>query len=939
MTTTRDEAPDPRVRVDALFDQALDLEGQGRIAFLDRVTDGDAPLRAELNALLALVEGGAQALDPGSIAAGALWQAIATGSAYDGLDGSLASGSAIDAGRVVGAWRLQHELGRGGMGSVYLAARVDGGFEQRGALKLIRAGVDSDDFLLRFAQERQILATFDHPNIARLLDGGRDETGRPYLVMECVEGQPIDRHCDAGSLDVPQRVALFVAVARAVSYAHRHLVVHRDLKPSNIVVTSDGEVKLLDFGIAKVLSSGDAGMEALTRTSARLFTPEYATPEQLQGGSATTAADVYQLGLLLYELLCGQRAQRVLDGSAATLEDVVCRREPVRPSVQAMDSTPATLAARRTTAPALRRELRGDLDTIVLKALRKAPERRYASASELADDLERWRQGKPVRARPESTRYRTGKFLKRHPFGVSAAAVLLVVLVAYAATVTLQARTITRERDRAQAEARKAEQVKALVLRLFQGADPQLSGGAQLTARELLDRGWSGIQAELAGEPDVRVELLDTIGEAYRQLGLYDRADPLFEQALLDARASTGSPLLVARALRSLGRLRGDQGRHDESEPMLRDALDRYRSALGDRHPEVAATLDEVGLVRFRRGDAAGAEDIYRRALEMRRALLGYEHVDVADSLDSLGLTLRQRGEYAAAEPLHSEALALRRRLLPPTHPNLARSMSDLALVRTDLGEYDSAEALYREARTIMAQAYGARHPHVATVANNLARLLQVQRRFDEAVPLLRQALDIRREALGERHETVALTFNDLGLTLGESGDLAGAEVAYGQALAAYAPDHHWRAATIFNLGRLAENRGDFAVAERHYRDALERQRRDYGPDHDRVGTDLNRLGVVLHRQGRLREAEAHMRQALSIFRTRLPDGHPRMASVLMPLGTLLLERGDHEDASRMLQEAWRVRHDGYGADDQRTREAAMLLSRAQAYSASPSRQ
>lgn len=923
-----------RARLDALFDQALDLEGDARAAFLVDVGAHDPALRAGLEELLALTADDTAALDPDALAGGALWRAVATATIDDAPPGAPPVG--LDAGREVGAWRVQGELGRGGMGAVYLATRIHGGFEQRGALKLIRAGIGTDDFLRRFAQERQILARFDHPNIARLLDGGCDEAGRPYLVMECVEGEAIDRHCDAAALDVAGRIALFLAVARAVAYAHRHLVVHRDLKPSNIIVTADGEVKLLDFGIAKVLASTEGEAADATRTAARLYTPEYATPEQVRGEPATTAADVYQLGLLLYELLCGRRAQRAGDGSLAALENAVCTREPVRPSLLAADAEPATLAARGTTARALRRALAGDLDTIVLKALRKAPERRYASVMELVDDLERRRQGKPVRARPESARYRAGKFLRRHPVGVLSAVVLVLVLAAYAATVTLQSREIARERDRAQAEARKARQVKALVLRLFEGADPQVSGGAQLSARELLDRGWSGIRTELGDQPEVRIELLDTVGEAYRQLGLYERAEPLFVQALADARGAGMPPRLQARALRSLGRLRSDQGRHDEAEPLLRTALAQYRGLHGARHAEVAATLDDLGLVRFRRGDVEGAERIYRDALAMRRALFGNEHADVADSLDALGLALRQRGEYAAAEPLHSEALALRRRLLPATHPDLARGMSDLALVRTDLGEYDSAEALYREAKALLVQACGPRHPHVATVSNNLARLLQVQRRFDEALPLLREALAIRVETLGERHETVALAHNDLGLTLAESGDDAGAQAAYAEALAAYAPDHHWRAATIFNLGRLAEKRGDYAVAERHYRDALERQRRDYGPGHDRIGTDLNRLGVVLFRQGRLDEAETHMREALAIFRDRLPDGHPRLASSLVPLGELLLARGERAEAARLLDEAWRVRRDGYGADDQRTREAAELL--AQAKPPSPAR-
>jgi serine/threonine protein kinase len=423
MSTT----PDPRARVDALFEQALEYEGEARMEFLDRVAADDPALRDELAQLLEFAERPAPQLDPQALAGGALWQALAVDLERDD-DGRESGPTTHDiTGRIVGAWRLLRELGRGGMGTVYLAERVGADFEQRAALKLIRTGVDSDEFLRRFAQERQILAAFNHPNIARLFDGGRDGEGRPYLVMEHVEGRTLDRYCDAEMLTIEQRVVLFAQIGRAVAHAHRHLVVHRDLKPSNIVVTSDGEVKLLDFGIAKVLSQTGAPDEPLTRTAVRLFTPEYATPEQVRGQPVTTAADVYQLGLLLYELLTGTRAQAPLDDSPSALEQAVCEREPVRPSAQADDADAATLAARRTTASALRRKLRGDLDNIVLKALRKAPERRYASAAELVDDLERWRLGRPVRARRETAGYRAGKFLRRHPFGVAASTLALMV--------------------------------------------------------------------------------------------------------------------------------------------------------------------------------------------------------------------------------------------------------------------------------------------------------------------------------------------------------------------------------------------------------------------------------------------------------------------------------------------------------------------------------
>ncbi|MDH5824809.1 serine/threonine-protein kinase [Luteimonas sp. RD2P54] len=917
---------DPRVRVDALFERALELEGTARLAFLDRETAGDPGLRAELDELLRLVDAPAPQLEPPALADGPLWRALA-----DGQERTDRPAPGADSGRRIGAWLLLRELGRGGMGTVYLAERVGGGFEQRAALKLIRPGVDSAEFLQRFAQERQILASLEHPGIARLLDGGRDERGMPWLAMEYVEGLPLDRYCDEARLDIDARLALFVRIGQAVAYAHRHLIVHRDLKPSNIVVTAAGEVKLLDFGIAKVLSgSAAAADEPLTRTAARMFTPEYATPEQVTGAPATTATDVYQLGLLLYELLTGQRAQPLAGDSLIALERSVCHGEPTRPSLRVAEGDPAACAARRSTPQALRRALRGDLDNIVCKALRKAPERRYATAAALVEDIGRWRQGRPVRARPETFGYRTGKFVRRHPFGVAGAAAVLLLLAAYAVTVTLQAGTIARERDRARAEAARAQQVQALVLRLFQGADPEASGGAQLSARELLDRGWEGIEAELGDHPQVQAELLGTVGEAYRQLGLYDRAGPLFDRALEAAGTVAGDdPRLLARALRNSGRLHIDRGDYPQAGMLLRDALARFQSAAPPPHPDIADTLDDLGQAAFRAGDHDAALELHRDALAMRRRLFGEVHVDIAQSLDRMGVIARHRSDYAAAEPLLGEALALRRRLLPPTHPQLAASLSNLALARTDLGDYDGAGALYEEALELATRVYGDSHPQVARVLNNQARLLHTRGDLDGAVALLRRSLEMRRGALGERHPAVAQNLNDLGLALTESGDLDAAEPYYRQALEAYEPEHPWRAATVFNLGWLAELRGDYAGAETHYRAALERQRIDYGDAHDRVGTDLFRLGVVLHRQGRLDEAETHLRQALEIYRERLPAGHQRLALVLLPLGELLVDRGDRAAALPLLREAWRLRRDTFGEADPRTIAAADALARA----------
>ncbi len=930
---------DRRAAADLVFDRALDLAPEAREEFVAHACGPDAELRAEVEELLRLASAPTAALEPGAV---------------ERLLGELAGEVQLDEEvrmpERVGAWRLVRELGRGGMGRVYLAERADGEFEQEAALKLLHPGVASDETLRRFERERQILAGLDHPGIARLLDGGRTTDGQPYLVMERVRGRPIDRHCDEETLGIEERLRLFVRVARAMDHAHRSLVVHRDLKPSNVLVTDDGEVKLLDFGVARLLDD-DGPTVVLTGTAARVLTPEYASPEQVEGRPVTVASDVYQLGLLLYELLTGRQAHGLTGGSFLEMERTICRAEPSPPSaaaaapagggrrgtVEADEPAAEELARRRGTTPrALSRRLRGDVDTIVLQALRKEPERRYPSVAAFVEDVERYLAGRPVHARGESVAYRASRFVRRHRLGVAGAALMLLLLVAYAATVTVQARAVARERDRAQAEAAKAEQVKGFVVRLFESADPARARGEEVTARELLDRGWAGVEEELSGQPEVQVELRDTVGEIYRKLGLYDRAGPLLESALAGARrlGERGAPLL-ARTLRNNGTLRRQLGDHDGAEALLREALDLERALLRARlrpdRGQIAATLAELGRTFKAGGDYAAAEESFREALALRREAFGGEDAEIAESLGELGTTLRNRGDYAAAEPLLREALELYRRRLPPDHPHLASALSDLALVLKDSGRYPEAEALYREAEGVMRKVWGEDHPHLAITLNNLARLLRARGELAAAEPLLVEALEIRRRAFGTPHPQVAMNLNDLGRLRYEAGDLRAAEGLYRDALAAYPQDHPWRSATIFNLGRVLEDHGDYRGAEELYREALARQREDYGERHERVGIDLVRIGIVRHLQGDLGGAEPPLREALEIFRERLPENHPRLAEALVPLGRLLIEQGRPDEAEPLLREALEILRAGSGAEDDRTREAALLLERARA--------
>jgi serine/threonine-protein kinase len=924
MTTPDD---DLRPRIDALFDRALDLPTAARAALLAREC-ADAPaVRRAVEELLQLVADEDPRFEPSLVVSGPLWQSLSR---------ELAPAPAPEParpGRRIGPWKLGHELGRGGMGTVYVAERVDGEFAQRAALKLLNAGVASEQALARFAQERRILAGLEHAGIARLLDGGRTAEGQPYFAMELVEGLPIDLYCDTERLSVRARLELALAVGRAVEHAHRNLVVHRDLKPSNIVVDAEGQVKLLDFGIAKLLQPEleDSG---LTQTAARVLTPSFASPEQVRGQRITVASDVYQLGLLLYRLLTGQPAYRLSGSSALAIERTVCTVEPPRPSAQvlvvptAADEEPpdlARLASLRGTTPAgLAALLRGDLDSIVLKALRKEPERRYETVGQLTADIERHLAGLPVQARPDTLSYRASRFVARHRAAVGGLALAFALLVAWALTATYQTTLIRQERDRAQAEGAKAAQVKDFLVQIFASADPDEARGEELTARELLDRGWRRIESELAGQPEIQLELIETVAEAYRELGLFDRARTLLDQGR-EIGGRIGAPL--DGVLRIYGEVEREAGAYATARALLEEALAVARERHGAESPQVAAVLSNLGRTLHAQGDYPAARRLFEQALAMRQATLGARHEDTAESQDDLALALQNLGEYAAAEALLADALAVRREILPADHPDIASNLSDLALVVQALGDAPRAAAIYRDALAAMIRVRGAEHPYVAIVMNNLARLLWTTGELEEAEDLLRQALAIRRAALGDDHLYVALNLNDLGLTLQRQGRLDEAEAVLRQSLTVYPPDHPWRAASIFNLGRVLEDRGDYGAAEAAYREALARQREQYGADHERVGIDLQQIGIVRHRQGDLAGAEEDLSAALEIFRQKLPEGHTRIAEALVPLAEVLIAAGRPGEAEPLLREALAIRQAGFGAEDERTQKTARLLA------------
>jgi eukaryotic-like serine/threonine-protein kinase len=889
-------------RVDAIFDAVLDVPAGEQTAFVERACGGDTEMRADVLGLLQAYHASGAFLESPAIELGAPL-----------LEGSPL-GTARELPGRIGAFRVVREIGHGGMGDVFLAERADGQFKQSVAIKLIRSGASA--LVPRFLEERRILALLQHPGIARLIDGGITEDGLPYFAMEFIEGEPIDRYCADRKLPLERRLELFADVCDAVSYAHQHLVIHRDLKPSNILVTPEGQVKLLDFGIAKLLQVREASDDT-TRTDFRIMTPEFASPEQVRGEPVSTATDVYALGVLLYLLLAGERPYDVRGKSAAEVERIVCEHEPAKPSSRAPEG--------------LRRRLRGDLDLIVLTALQKSEERRYQSPTALAQDLQRLQQGQPILARPDSTPYRVRKFVGRHRLVVALAALLVVALVGAASRERIL-------RGRAEVETRKVRAVEEFLIRVFDVADPyawEQRDGGSVTARELLDRGASRIDSTLVGQPEVQAELRSVLGRVYTNLGLFDQATPLLERSLAQRRALYGAThASVALDMDLLGNALSRQDRYADAEPLLRGALEQRRRLLGNNSAETAESIDHLATLLEQRSEYAAAEPLHREALAIRERVFGDSALEVADGLNNVGLVLYRRGAHNEAETMYRRALDITMRRLGEDHPSTAKTVQNLAQTLEMLGNYDEAEKLYRRSLAAKRKALGDAHPSVTIGLNNLGGLLARHLgRLDEAEVLTREAIALDRRIFGDHHSYVAQGLVNLGFIFRMKGDLTAAEQLLQQALATtiavFGPVHDDVAVINNQIAQTRFQMGDGEGATRFMRTSLAQLLQVLGPDHVNTLIAMNNLARILTEYGDPAEAESLLHAALQ--RLDPEDGSHRAHYIAAQnnLGQAILARGRADDALPILERALELMRGQFGDDSWRTADAQLALGRA----------
>ena len=865
---------------DRLFDEALEQPPAERERWLAERCAGNSALHRQVEALLRADELAGRFLE------------------VDGLRLAVPLMDEPDtesaAGGEIGPYRLVRELARGGMGVVYLAERADGQFEQRVALKLIKRGMDSDEIHRRFLAERQILARLSHPHIARLLDGGVSAAGQPYFAIEYIDGTSILEHCEARGLGVEDRLRLFLDVCDAVRYAHRSLVVHRDLKPSNILVTADGQVKLLDFGIAKLLGDGPDVGPGLTETGMRVMTPEYAAPEQVSGAPVTTATDVYALGAVLYELLSGQRAHRLDSRTPIEVARVVCEVDPAPPSGVA--------------AGALHQRLRGDLDTITLAALQKKPERRYPTVERLAEDVRRHLDGRPVSARPDTWRYRATKFVGRHRIGVAAAVAIAFSLVAGLSGTVWQARVAAERARLATEEAEKERAVREFLVRLFSAASPRQSLGEDLTVRELLDRGRRDLDTALTAQPVVRARLLTAVAGVYAGIGQSPRADSLFAQAVTLTRTLPGDvDADLATALTGWAGNLMVQSHFDSAEALLREAVERLRRRDPD-DPRIAGPLGSLGRVytfTHRRAEAAAT---LREVLAIHLRHDGPGSPQVANALDDLGYELLRQGNLAGADSAVGSALATWRRLLEPHHPSLLWTLSNLSAVRLAQGDTAEAERMLREVIAGQERLYPEGHSELAHSLGWLGMQLAAGGRYAAVDSLIAPAMDTHRKLLGRDNSHVAMLVELLADAHYHLGDLEAAERDQREVVGiwrrAIGPEQRHTLSMLDRLASYVREQGQYEEAEQLAAEALAGRRKLLGDSHTDVALSLWTLGNLKRFRGGHAEAERLLREALAIRRAASPENRIETARVLGELGAVLNERGKPGEAEPLLREA-----------------------------------
>lgn len=867
-------------KIESIIDEAISLSGIKRYNYIRKACEGDKRLFTEVKEILNAMEKSEKTDFLVSFSADQedfITELLNTSTRY--YENWI--------GKTVGNFKITEILGTGGMSIIFKAERTGGSFSQEVAIKLLQRELQTPETIQRFHIEQEILAGLKHPNIAQLYDGGVTREGIPYLIMEYIDGMPVDDYCNKHRLTIDERIQLFRDVCSAVQHSHSNLIIHRDLKSDNILVTSDGIVKVLDFGIAKFLDPALSEHAVLeTRPGQKLWTPQYAAPEQVKNEVPTTSTDIYALGILLHKLLTDTYPLDLKNKTINEIEHSIVHDVPVKPSeaINRLEHATDICKKRGLSKGELRKKLAGDLDELVLKAIRKDPDYRYTSVAQLMDDIDCYHQGLPLLAPKDTARYRLRKFVKRNKAVLTSIAAILVLIGTIVGYYTYQLSLRTEKAELGERKARKTMQV---LVGIFRGADPTYQPGKDVTAREVLEKGTAYVRNEIDDQPEIRASLLDALGGIYKNLGEFEEAEPALREAL-DIRSNlySGNHIDLAASMHNWADYNMHTGNYGQALSYFQQAAEMYKSL--DNKRKYASSRMELGWVYYETGNYHKADSLVTGALKINQHEFGHEHREVARGYQYLAWIQNAQGHYEAADSLFRQALAIRENVYGNDHPLTAQTMQSLGRILYNKGNYETAEQMEMQALAVQRKILNNDHPEIATTLNILGLVKVRQQDYDEAETLFLEAIDIRERKFGSVHPDVLKSRNDL--------------------------------ATVYFYKK------DYTRASREFKKVVESNKNLLGETHPEIATGLNNLAMTLQRAGRKEEALAYFRESIAVAEQNYGQGHNYLLHFRGNLATLYEELKRYREATRLWAYNFEVSNKEHGLSNRQTKKALQHL-------------
>ncbi len=911
--------------VETIVDEVLDLpDKENWIEFLEERCSGSPEVKSEVTQLLESIfdsEGWLE--NPDSYRA-------------DLIDSSL--GESLAKSRIgdkFGAYAATEIIAQGGMGAVYRGERTDGEFEHTVAIKVIKVGMDTRENIRLFNRERNILAGLNHSGIAKLFDGGVLENGAPYLIMEYVEGTPIDQYCDDHRLTVNERIDLFKDVLEAVRHAHENLIIHRDLKPDNILITEQGQVKILDFGISKLLDTEELPDDKLNITQARILTPKYAAPEQIRQEAVTTATDLYALGIILHQLLTGCHPYDLKGTSAYKAEQIILDTQPDLPSQQFYQSQhkEKTAEKRSSKVTSLYSNLKGDLDAVLLKAIEKKPENRYRTSGELSADLQKFKNEIPVSARKRTFIYRLNKFVRRNRIALAIAGSFILFLSIFSFVYTNQ---IEKERDQAEFQAQKATEIQEFLVNIFRYNNPNAEryAGKNLTARELLQTGLASVENELRYQPETQIGIMVSVGEALQNLDELKDAEDALQRAVEKSRDHYGiDNLRTANIYSSLAKVKRDAGEYEESDELIRQAIKINETSADTALKQLANKYSILAYNQAYKTDYHTAEELFDYADSLYTAAEALNSVERYNTLSNLAEVKIQLGKYNQALEYNEKALDFYVDLYEGDHINIATTTGKIGKVYHYSGDYTTADKYYRQALEMKLKLLDEKSISVAKTYEDIVVNLRVMGDLSQAEIFALKDLEIMREVYDEDHIKVTPALNNLGLIKTDLEQYEEAEKLLEKVVAIkedyYEQELPTLAVSIYNLANLYHTTNRYEDAYEMYERVVEIDKKTLGSEHPEIAVDLNKLGDVARDMGAYTKADSIFSEAKTIFMDVYPENHYRVAEHLVSHGRLKLNREKYLQAGKSFELAADIFEENFGEDDSRVKEALMYLEKA----------